>query len=1106
MTGAPLPADQPARDAIVERLGKNIVVEAGAGTGKTRSLVDRVIALVATGRAAMDRVAAITFTEAAAAELRERIRQSLERAADDSVRQPVERERCAKAVADLDQAAVRTLHSFAASLLRERPLEAGLPPGFGTLDEIQADLTFEDEWSRWLDAALDDPKRHALLRPVLKLGLELSHLRQAAVKFHENYDLLTGVSFGAPPIPEPYAARVLVETQEELRRLLALAKSPDELFAHVHAVLTLARRVEEAGADDWEAYRLLARSPRVRTTRGSQRNWGDDPFSGVNACKLIKETLKELDGRIAENLAEARTAALEPVLDLLRLFAIEYAQSRKSKGVAQFHDLLIWARDMLRDDLGARDYFRERYSHVLIDETQDTDPVQAEVAMFLAEDAPSDGVGRDRPQDWNSVLPADGKIFVVGDPKQSIYRFRRAEVNLMRRVRQIVGGEQVVLSQNFRSRRSVIEWVNHLFGQSMQPSEGQPQYIPLDAWVDDESGGEHTPSVWRLGGAQDEGVGTDEVRREEADAIANAIMLACGEGWEVRLEEADAAKHPATYRDICVLMPTRTALSTLEIALEDAGIPYRLESPSMIYGTQELRDLLNCLRAIDDPTDEISLVAALRSPAFACSDLDLLSFVEAGGRFDYLEAQTAPPGPVLEAFAVLRDFHARRLWGSPPALIESFVRDRRLLELALNQRYPRERWRRYRFLVDSARMFASAGGSSLRAFLEWTDRQQSEGAQVMESPLPELDEDAVRIMTVHGAKGLEFPIVILTGLNITRNARVSPVLFEWTSGKVEARIGRAGSYFQTGGYDALAEIDKQRQAEEFVRLQYVAATRARDHLIVSLYRTAKDKRSAAARIARFLEGDDHLWSKLAVPSAGDSNGAVPSTDAQPVDGDTAEGRETWLERRREVYRRGSRPVSVAVTRLAQEAKQEQDLPDEPWKRGRAGTSIGRAVHAVLQTVDLRTGAGLDNIAKAQAAAEGVPDRAAEIARLARYALSSGPVKRAVDSGRWWREVPVTAPMGGGVIEGFIDLLFEEDGGFVIVDYKTDALHSGDEIEKAMERYRLQAGGYALALSKAIGADIKEVTFLFLQPQREMKIDDVPRAMEEAESAALGVLA
>ena len=149
-----------------------------------------------------------------------------------------------------------------------------------------------------------------------------------------------------------------------------------------------------------------------------------------------------------------------------------------------------------------------------------------------------------------------------------------------------------------------------------------------------------------------------------------------------------------------------------------------------------------------------------------------------------------------------------------------------------------------------------------------------------------------------------------------------------------------------------------------------------------------------------------------------------------------------------------------------------------------GTSIGRAVHAVLQVVDLRTGNGLEDIAKAQAAAEGVPGRADDIARLVRRALDSPLVKRALESGHWWRETPVAGPVGDGIVEGFIDLLFEEEDGFVIVDYKTDALGSDDEIERAMARYRLQGGGYALALSRATGANIKEVSFLFLEPSRD----------------------
>ena len=192
------PSDQPARNAIVERLDENMVVEAGAGTGKTRSLVERVVALITTGRASMGGIAAITFTEAAAAELRSRIGETLERVSADLSRQHAERERCERAVDDLDQAAIQTLHSFAGSLLRERPLEAGLPPGFNVRDEIEAEVAFEKKWSEWLDATLDDPGAQETLRPALEEGMTLRHIREIAVSFHRNYDLLANASFDMP--------------------------------------------------------------------------------------------------------------------------------------------------------------------------------------------------------------------------------------------------------------------------------------------------------------------------------------------------------------------------------------------------------------------------------------------------------------------------------------------------------------------------------------------------------------------------------------------------------------------------------------------------------------------------------------------------------------------------------------------------------------------------------------------------------------------------------------------------------------------------------------------------------------------------------------------
>jgi len=1101
-----LPADHTARRAIVERLDENMVVEAGAGTGKTRSLVERVVALVATGRTTMDRVAAITFTEAAAAELRERVRQSLEVAAVDATREPVERDRCVQGIRDLDQAAVQTLHSFAGSLLRERPFEAGLPPGFQALDDIQADLAFEDRWSEWLDTTLDNLEAQEFLRPALMLGVELRHLRETAVAFHQNYDLLSDARFDIPFDHQPFAAQMLVDNQGKLVQLLTLAKSADDLHAHVQAVIGLARRLEATDPDVFEAYRLLVQSPQIKSTKGRQSNWQTDPETGKNACTVIKDVLQELYEAIKDDLNKVRAATLAPLLALMQRFVLDYADERKADGVAEFHDLLVWARDLLRGDIEARDHFRTRYSHILIDEMQDTDPLQAEIALFLSEDTPSDTNPMSRPRNWTHVRPAAGKLFVVGDPKQSIYRFRRADVTLVQQVQEIVSGHAVRLTQNFRSRRPVIEWVNHVFTQWMHSDSDQPEYIALNAEVDEVVSLDAAPVVQYIGDAMGGPIG--RIRREEARDIATVIASTRHDGWQIRPTNDDSETRPTEYRDICILMPTRTGLSALEFALEDAGIPYRLESPSMVYDTQEMRDLLNCLRAIDDPTDQVSVVAALRSPAFACSDVDLVTFVETDGQFDYLSEPNNRQDQVSEAFAVLRKFHSRRQWVSQAVLIEEFVRDRRLMELALDHRRPRERWRRYRFLIDRARAFTLAGGTSLRAFLDWTERQQSEGARMMETPVPESDEDAVRIMTVHGAKGLEFPIVILTGLNSDRSVRLGPVLFDRNTGSVEVRLGSAGSYFQTNEYERLAEIEKRREDEEFVRLMYVAATRARDHLIVSLYRSAKSTKSAAAQIGGFLEGADHLWQ----PFAPTVTGLVPSDsprEVETVGDDTAQAREKWLEERNRVYARQSRPTSVASTRLAKEArdeKNEQDRADEPWRRGRAGTSIGRAVHAVLQTVDLTSGSGLDDIARAQAAAEGVPGRATEIARLVRHALSSTIVKRALDSRRWWREVPVAGPVGDGIVEGFIDLLFEEDDGFVIIDYKTDSLGSDDEIQRAMQKYRLQGGGYALALDKAIEARTKEIVFLFLEPQREVSIEDVPAAMAEAEVAALSILA
>ena len=1126
-----VPVDVDARKIIGEDLGATLFVEASAGTGKTTSLVQRVTNLVATGTTTLDRIAAITFTEAAAAELRDRVRANLEEASADDRRESGERDRCLRGVADLDQAAISTLHAFAGSLLRERPLEAGLPPSFETSDEILAGIKFEDEWTGWLDRHLDgesDLAPHLAL--ALTLGLTLNQLRTVAQAFHQNYSDLSNVSFHAEDNPLPSVIEPIVDAAPELERLCLYSRNctGDPLYDHVMERLSLLRDLPAEVTAIADNYRLLLGLLPLRQRRGRQGDWNADPETGRNACAALKEILAGLDQQANEGIRNARRAALLPILEDLRQLVLEYARKRRAAGRAEFHDLLVWARDLLREHSGVRDYFRNRYTHLLIDEAQDTDPIQAEIAMLLAGPAHADAGDPDQPMPWDQIRPEPGKLFVVGDPKQSIYRFRRADVGQMKRLQSSMersGGRTLKLVQNFRSQKPVIGWVNRLFEQWMQDSQSegnddansQAGYDAMSAlWVGD-TGSPNSPQVWTLGNeAVDASIG--EIRQEEARQIGLLLRQMVAEQWETLCQPATANNgfetyRPVRYSDVCILMPRRTGLAALERWLETADIPFRLESTSLVFETQEIRDLLNCLQSIDDPADQVSTVAALRSPAFGCSDVDLLRHRASGGSFDYL-ANTSPDqgdAAALGALDVLRSFHRARLAEATSALIDRFVRERGLMEAAVGYPRMREQWRRYRFLVEQAGRFNRAGGGTLGAFLRWVDDQIAEGARVTETPVPEPDEDAVRVMTIHGSKGLEFPVVILTGINSAPGGEANSVIVDRASGRVEVGIGPAAERFATPGFEELVELDNRMSAEEHVRLMYVATTRARDHLVLSMRRPSKGQKTTAAAVAEYMEHRDDLWHAVELneldPLA-QTQASEPADPPHAIDESlhATEHLAQWAAERKRTIEEFSRPQFVAATALNRAYKDEEEEPDtpEPWRRGRAGTSVGRAVHAVLQSIDLATGEGADHRARAQAVAEGVPDREEEIARLAGVAVESDVVRRAVASKRIWREVPVAAPVGDGSLHGFIDLLFEEDDGLVVVDYKTDAVTEA-QLPEVVDRYRLQGGAYAHAISQITGKPVREVVFLYLQPKSEVALPDLGGAMADAQAAAQLIL-
>jgi len=564
-----------------------------------------------------------------------------------------------------------------------------------------------------------------------------------------------------------------------------------------------------------------------------------------------------------------------------------------------------------------------------------------------------------------------------------------------------------------------------------------------------------------------------------------------------------------------VLLPTRATLPYLEHALEDAGVPARIESQSLVYATAEVQELLAILTAIDDPADEVAIVAALRAPAFACRDDKLLEFRDAGGRWDY---RAPPPAtlpsshPVVEAMAALHRLHEQRWWDTVSETVERVVRERRLLELAVARPRPRDHWRRIRFVADAARAFADGGGTSLRGFVAWLTQQVDEEARAVEVVVPEPDDDAVRILTVHGSKGLEFPVVVLAGLGVADRAQVPPVLWS-EDGRPEFRIGPrtrdTGAFrYLTPGYQARADHERAAAAAERTRLLYVGATRARDHLVVSLHHRITDTSSHASRLREPIDALPHLWQEPAAFEAPEP----PLPHRAPVAIDADDGRAWAQERDARIAAARRRPVAAAtaLARVAAELSDrnlgKDDAADDElpaYRRGRAGTAVGRAVHAVLQTVDLRTGAGVEAAARAQALAEGVPEREAEIRALAEGALRAPVVRRAVAAG-WpcWREVPIGASVDGVLVEGFVDLLVESPSGLVVVDYKTDHVPDAAHLDAAIDRYAVQAGAYALALEAALQRPVVRCVFVFARAGDpvEREVPDVRAAMERARAA------
>jgi ATP-dependent helicase/nuclease subunit A len=988
------------------------------------------------------------------------------------------------------------------------------------LDEVSSGVEFERRWSAFRERLLADPNLERTLLLMLSAGVRANALDALAGAFEQNWDLVderVPPTALEPPSVFDIAAPVFDAIDSVCAERAQCRNVADKLYINLEEnadyVAGLRKIDDEFDLLDALGPDVYPKAPGFHHTLGQKGNWPD-----VDAVRARMKAAP----RLADVRSTVGNACARRLASAIRTFTLEAAAQRRTDGRLEFHDLLVLARVLLRDRVNGADVrarLHSRYTHLLLDEFQDTDPIQIELAVRIAASEPRDAAVAALP--WEKVPVAAGQLFLVGDPKQSIYRFRRADISTFLEARDRLGrdaGDLVALVSNFRSTAPVIDWVNHvfenLFAEDVEvevPVQSQPDYVALGATRGAPPVG---APVAVIGRAEHESGSADDLREAEAREVAATVVRAISEGWSV--DDGTDGWRAARLGDITILVPARTSLPFLQEALDDANVPHRAESSLLVYATRAVRDLFAVLRSVDDPTNSLQLVTALRTPLLGCGDDDLFRFrVERKGRWSYLAEQpdTIPDDdPVLAGLRYLRSLYDRRQWSSPSELLDRIASDRRALELGFGERRPRDVWRRLRFVIDQARAWSDATSGSLRQYVHWVAVQTAEGARVEESILPETDDDAVRIMTIHAAKGLEFPITIVSGMSTAPQGKRAPaeVVFP-PVGDVGYRFGRN---VVTEEWKSWAPIDEQMGFHERIRLLYVACTRACDHLVVSLHRKARanapKSRTSRTNAELLVAG---MGAQLdAIPEAIEALDAVAPMTAPAVPGPIP-SLEEWRAERDAALSRASRAVTIAATALTDEAghdpgteltaglqKRPRDLDLPPWLKGRYGTAVGRAVHGALQTIDLATGAGLDAAVAAQCEAEAVPDRADEVRNLVRAALDSPSVAEAAGLPHW-REVYACTPIDGRLLEGYIDLLYRTDTGLVVVDYKTSATSDPTELDDRVEGYRLQGASYALTVAAATGERVTRVTFLFLTPDGplERDLDNLDSALQQVRS-------
>ena len=836
---------------------KHICVTAGAGSGKTMVLVERYLKILRDGNADPQEIVAITFTEKAAAEMKERI---IEQLSPQEERDGSEQDNSLHGFRDkMSTAHISTIHAFCSRILREFPFQAGVPANFSILRGIDQKLSLQQiikETLKDIATNEEDEHRDELTRLLQRYGSQqkLVDFFSTMINQRDVIEYLMQEIYRNPNDTEIRGIlqeRVRERTQQIRERLLSTIDIP-KFIQCLNTVLQVARgkRAEEANdliqqlkgqyetnLNSPEALNLLKEIAQLitigknKTAKIATQSFlpkSIDRTGITDAIDFLVSTAKKIivvpsveNNENGTNQDETDDDfLLSTTRDLLELYNKvfnAYQTAKLSQGKLDFADLQLKTRDLLRNNEEIRQKLVSQYKYYMVDEYQDTNELQYELVMLLTNELKS------------------AKLFIVGDPKQSIYRFRGADVSIFKKTQQKIeenGGLDISLTENFRSLRDTVGFVNYFFNRLMgdgKETEFEVEYEALTQARPVEGNG----AVEILLGKQ------DEDSANEYTLIAQHIknMKANQETVWKRGGNGVEAEHPIEYGDIAILIRSRRHLPDIEHALLEAGIPYLTTGGVGFYQRQEIYDIWNYLHFLEAPEkNQTSLAAILRGPAFGISDAELyeISLQKAENFWDKAQSYQNRSHNLNRAITTLKK-HSQFADRMPVnRLIITLVNETGMIGTLQTGKYGQQRWANYQKLLELARNFdGDENKQTLPEFVEFLDTLITEEPQEGEAPV-EADSGAVQIMTIHAAKGKQFPIVILPRLDRKGQTDMEPFIDE-TFGIGFSPLNPDKDYKKTEP-DIVTHIKDRANEKEIAekkRLFYVGTTRACDRLILS---------------------------------------------------------------------------------------------------------------------------------------------------------------------------------------------------------------------------------------------------------------------------------